>query len=816
MHRASHTLYRLWNEYGLLAVVTTTGAAVLVIEIAATRVLSPYYGNTIYSVSSVISVILGALALGYWKGGKIADCEPTYLKFFQIIWRSALATLFLTIAALFLLPIGADFFSVRTGPLFWSVFLFFPAAYLLGMLSPFAITLGHRHAPKEGLGTMSGRIFFWSTAGSIFGSLLTGFVLIPYFGISLIFTGVTVFMLILGGIGVALSGPKKVLRERMVLLLLILIFVGLVYLLGGKATDDPRVRFTQDGVYERLSVLDTMHAGRPARFFLQDRSSSGGMFLDGGPLEHIFPYTSYVHLYRAINPNPSRALVIGGGIYTIPKALITESQSVVVDVVDIEPGLRELAREYFDLPDSSRIHSFTMDGRRFLEDAEEQYDIIYSDVYHSLFAIPTHFTTIEFFRAAQKKLTPTGLFLANVIGSSEESDASVLFTEIKTMKEAFTEVTVFAVNDPADTRLQNFILVGHSMSEATLLALLQNSNDPFLISLVLHHYPVQDASLAQAQVLTDNYAPIDHLVTQFLDMDVSPLTLEAKHATSTPSRLLVDGGSMMADIATIVGMGSRAIGDPGHQILQNFITTRITQLGFTATSDSFTFTTDTETTLPLTNIITRIHPDRPVRIVLGTHYDSLARAYRDPIDPSLPMPGANNGASGVALLLGLLPTMLEDLQGDVGVDVVFFDGEEGALSLGAGDPDWFPLGSGYFAHHLDRFYPGGPPKGVIIFDMVCDNTLSISPEWDSTQFAPEWTDRYFRIAHALAPATFTSKAKHRVEDDHTPFLVKRIPATLVIDFDDEHWNTAQDTASRCSKKSLETVLLATRYVMRSL
>ncbi len=815
MKHVSTLLVRLWHAYGLLLVVATTGAAVLVIEIAATRVLSPYYGNTIYAVSSVISVILGALALGYWRGGIIADKEPTFLRFFQVIWQSGIATLALTISALFLLPLGADFFSVRFGPLFWSIFLFFPAAYLLGMLSPFAITLGHQATPKEGLGTMSGRIFFWSTAGSIFGSLLTGFVLIPYLGISFILAGVTACILLLGGVGMALAGPKRAISERLVLLLLSLVFISVVYTLGGRATLDPRIRFTTDGVYERLSVLDTIHAGRPARFFLQDKSSSGGMYLDSGPLEHIFPYTAYAHISHMTTPHLSRALVIGGGIYTIPKALIAKSETAVVDVVDIEPGLREIATTYFDLPDSPRIVSHTMDGRRFIEETPHRYDLIYSDVYHSLFAIPSHFTTQEFFEEAKAKLTPTGIFMANVIGTSKPGHASILRSEVRTMQAVFPSVTAFAVSDPQDERIQNFILVGHTQRSDHLLALLSSSTDPFLRTLPNHHIAFPELYTSDALLLTDNFAPVDHLVTPLLGLPVVPHKIsEVQGDTSSP--IQVDGGAMLKDIATIVDMGARHVGAPGHHALQTFIRSRIESLGYTATTSMFTFTTDTEITRPLTNIMVRIHPDRTERIILGTHYDTLVRAYRDSIDPNQPMPGANNGASGVALLLGLLPTISSDVSSRVGVDVVFFDGEEGALSLGAGDPDWFPLGSGFMAHHLREWYPAQPPAGVLIFDMICDSDLYISPEVDSMRMAPTLTDRFFRIAHAIQPLTWGTSATHRIEDDHTPFLAKGIPATLIIDFEDAHWNTTKDTPSRCSARSLESVGTVTRYFLQSL
>ena len=200
-----------WKLHGLKVIVFVTGGAILVIEIAATRILSPYYGNSVYTVSSVISVILGALSFGYARGGIEADKTPHTFSFYTIIYRSGVAVLTMTILALFVLPIGSDFFSLRFGPLIWSVILFFPPSYLLGKLSPFAIKLAQEATPHKGLGALSGSMFFWSTAGSIIGSLLTGFFLIPTFGTTSIFYGVTIVILTIGITGqtVYSSGKRK-------------------------------------------------------------------------------------------------------------------------------------------------------------------------------------------------------------------------------------------------------------------------------------------------------------------------------------------------------------------------------------------------------------------------------------------------------------------------------------------------------------------------------------------------------------------------------------------------------------------------------
>src|SRR6202041_2710035 len=133
----------------------------------------------------------------------------------------------------------------------------------------------------------------------------------------------------------------------------------------------------------------------------------------------------------------------------------------------------------------------------------------------------------------------------------------------------------------------------------------------------------------------------------------------------------------------------------------------------------------------MTNIIAPIDPDAPRRMILGTHYDSIIRAYADKEHPEAPMPGANNSASGVALLLETARALSTLPPPPVGVDFVFFDGEEGPKSLGEGDREWRPLGSPYFAQHLEDFYPNAKPEQAVLFDMVCYKNLELNEEQTS-------------------------------------------------------------------------------------
>ena len=197
------------KKISLSFTVFLTGACVLVIEVVATRILSPYFGNTIFTVSSVISVVLLALSAGYYLGGKLADRFPTEKFFYSIILASGLSVILLQFLMLFFLPVIGYALPITGGPLVSAVFLFFLPSFLLGTLSPFAVKLQGQYFPEKGLGSIAGEIFFWSTLGSIFGSLLAGFVLIPRFGINNIISAIAAVLVVLGLCPLAKNGISK-------------------------------------------------------------------------------------------------------------------------------------------------------------------------------------------------------------------------------------------------------------------------------------------------------------------------------------------------------------------------------------------------------------------------------------------------------------------------------------------------------------------------------------------------------------------------------------------------------------------------------
>lgn len=502
---------RFLRKAWLPAVVFLTGACVLVIEIVATRVLAPYFGNTIYSVSSVISVVLAALSVGYWFGGRLADRFPSKKLFFGIIALSGLLVLFMQFAQVVLLGEFGYKLPLASGPLVMSVVLFFVPSFVLGTLSPFAVTLLQKEAKGQGVGTTAGQIFFFSTLGSIAGSLSAGFVLIPLFGVSAILIGVGLVLFLLGIVPIAFLGIEK--KFTVVVTALA---GGLLLIAASSSPATPNAVYAKDGVYERITILDGFYNGRPTRFLQQDTSNSAAMYLDSDEL--AYSYTKYYALHNMFVPEVKRALVIGGGAYSIPKALLMELPDVQVDVSEIEPSLVELSKTYFRLPDDPRLTHYIKDGRRMLHDTSHRYDLIFSDVYHSMYSIPAHFTTKEFMELARSKLTDNGIFMANLIGSLKTGGPSFVWSQIRTMQQVFPQVYLFAVGSPHSTGAQNLIAIGSVGPERLNMRDIRwrASSNSVIANAPDHYVNTARVDLSQYPILTDDYAPVDFLASKVL------------------------------------------------------------------------------------------------------------------------------------------------------------------------------------------------------------------------------------------------------------------------------------------------------------
>ncbi len=260
-----------------------------------------------------------------------------------------------------------------------------------------------------------------------------------------------------------------------------------------------------------------------------------------------------------------------------------------------------------------------------------------------------------------------------------------------------------------------------------------------------------------------------------------------------------DGGSAMKFLEDQCDIGYRYPGTPEHRRLQRYIVSQLKEFGANISLQPFDGVLSTGDTLHLVNIIANYNMKAGKRILLGAHYDTRPWADQDP-DPakrSQPIMGANDGASGVAVLLEIA-RLLGEQTPPVGVDLVFFDGEDYGEATKAWD---FCLGSKHFASTLK----GYRPAAAIILDMIGDKDLSVNMEGYSRAASPEVVDKLFSIAEELGIKQFVREPGETIIDDHLPFIQAGIQAVDLIDFDYPYWHTVSDTPDKCAPESLDAI-----------
>lgn len=272
--------------------------------------------------------------------------------------------------------------------------------------------------------------------------------------------------------------------------------------------------------------------------------------------------------------------------------------------------------------------------------------------------------------------------------------------------------------------------------------------------------------------------------------------------------LAVSGDRAMRHLVDLCALGPRPSGSAAMQRQRELLAAHFRAAGARVEGQAFQVR-DRRTGRPvhMENLVVTWHPDRRDRVLLGAHYDTRPFPDSDPVDPQGTFVGANDGASGTALLMELARFM-PGLEGPVGVDFVLFDAEE--YVFGVGDP--YCLGSNFFARQYAASQATGkaPHRYVcaVVLDMVADRDLEIWQERNSLAW-PETrplVEEIWEVAERLGEKRFVSRPRHAVEDDHMPLrMIGRIPACDVIDFDYPQWHTTADTPEHCAPESLEAV-----------
>jgi spermidine synthase len=473
----------------------------------ASRVIAPYFGNSVYVWGSLIGVFLAALSVGYFLGGRISTRWPEIGPFLALVFLAGAATYPIPhFSGAVLGQIAARDFGPRGNPLLGSTVLFFIPSALMATISPYAVRL--RTKSVEGVGGVAGLLYALSTLGSIVGTLLAAFVLISTFGVRSIIQILGATEMVLAIVGLmwarrAGAAAGAALGTAVVLLLT-----------GGAPASAAGVIHAQDTVYHRIAVSDE---GQVRYLRLDNYWQSARDLAD--PLRTVFTYTDYLHLPIVFVPGFERVLFVGMGGGTTPTRFHHDYPRAAIEVVEIDPAVVATARRLFALPDDARLQIHVMDGRLWLRRTSERYDLIILDAY-LIDTIPFHLATREFYRGAFARLTPGGVVASNVIGAIRGPESRFFRAIYKTFQSVFPHVYVFPVGGGVPESLRNIILVGAGDPPLTpsevraRAAAAERSGAVRIEGFARDADTLLDAPIDvhDVPILTDDYAPTDALI----------------------------------------------------------------------------------------------------------------------------------------------------------------------------------------------------------------------------------------------------------------------------------------------------------------
>jgi MFS family permease len=490
----------------LYSVAFFSGAVVMIVELVASRIMAPYLGASVITWTSIIGVILLSLSVGYWYGGRRADRGASGAALATILAGAALSTALIVHTKPLLVLLTSAPLPLAIASTAGAFFLFFAPAALLGMVSPIIAKLVLRNLATTG--ATVGMLYALSTVGSIIGTFLGGFVLISFLGTANILYALSGLLLLLSLL-VALQ-ERDVFRSMRFPLL----FVLTVGSLAMRTAELPFLAADVDTRYGRVLIYDSTDArsGRETRIMTDNiLVRQSGQYRDA-PEELLFDYLKRFDLAAQLVPRLRTALLIGGGMFTYPTHFARAFPEATLHVVEIDPALPRIAKQYFSFAPSANIRISAEDGRGFLNRNSNRYDAVFVDAYNSFSNIPFELTTKEAVQRMHAALRDDGVLIANILGAGAGRGSALLRAMHETYASVFPEVRVLQVQKRPLAERQNFILVARKKDGAPRLA---GAAQGALSGPARDHWervwkPERDGSTL---ALTDDFAPVERYMS---------------------------------------------------------------------------------------------------------------------------------------------------------------------------------------------------------------------------------------------------------------------------------------------------------------
>lgn len=477
----------------LYGTVTVTGGSVMVLELLGTRIIGPFYGVSLYVWASLIAVTMIALALGYFIGGYAADRFPS-VRLGHVLLAAALGTAVIPLLTGPVLRL-TDSLGLRGGAFTSALLLFTFPLTALAMVGPYVIKRAAYNL--DGVGTVAGSVYAVSTVGSVAGTLLLGFYLLPLFGTKTILLAVS---LLLAALSAVLSWQERA-RTAVLAPTAMTVFAafGLWSSVGfagsGKAVEGFTLLSEAESLYGWVRVVDDERYG--IRLMLADASviSAVEKKLD----RSVLGYQQILGLLPIFRPNAKQALLIGLGGGHVARDL--KSQGIETDTIEIDPAVADAAQRFFSFKPTGRF--LVGDARYEIKRLNRRYDLIIHDCFTGG-TEPVHLLTQEMVRDLRDLLTEDGLLALNYVGFRTGEGSDAVTAVYRTLKSLFAHVRTFTTEAGDFT---DFVF----LASKTPTDLDRHRDDPRVYWLITHEHRISDAD---GFIITDDYNPLERLQTR--------------------------------------------------------------------------------------------------------------------------------------------------------------------------------------------------------------------------------------------------------------------------------------------------------------
>ncbi|HWJ43268.1 MAG TPA: fused MFS/spermidine synthase [Solirubrobacterales bacterium] len=481
------------------ALVFVVGASSLGVEIAAARLLAPYFGASTVVWANTIGVVLVALSAGYWFGGRYADRHPRLRPLCFVVLAAAVLIAFVPFAARPFLGFSVDAFDTVSvggfaGSLFGVLVLVAVPVTLLGAAAPWAVRLAVGEVGSSG--EVVGRLYAISTAGSLVGVMVSALVLIPLLGTQRTFLAFSLALALVAAAGVG----SRALVVPVGLLAALALPVGTI-----KADADGRVLYEAETTHQYARVIERDDGTRVLE--LNEPQAVHSLYRPGSYLTGDY-WDGHLVLPAAARRDPADSVaILGNAGGTVARSLGHFFPATAVDAVEIDPELTELGRRYLDLR-NPRMEVFAADARPWLERSAGGYDAIMVDAYRQPY-IPFYLATREFFELVRERLAPGGLGIVNV--GHPEGARELERVLGRTMAAAFPRVLRYPVEDT-----NTLLVAGEGSFSAARLRANLDALPAALRPEGRRAAAALGPRLGGGEVYTDDHAPVEWLVDSSL------------------------------------------------------------------------------------------------------------------------------------------------------------------------------------------------------------------------------------------------------------------------------------------------------------